>query len=116
MRMLTNEERRRRRFTDSFRREQVALIEKGEFTVAEIGRLYHVKGSSVKRWLKKFGKKEVTEQIIIGSQSDYNVQKVLEKENKGLKQIIGEQQIKIIYLEHLLELAKDKKGDDFEKK
>ena len=39
---MTTEERRRRRFTESFRKEQVAKIDSGELTITDVCRLYEV--------------------------------------------------------------------------
>lgn len=116
MRKLTTEERRRRRFTEAFKKEQVALIERGEVTTGEISRLYQVKPDNVMRWLRKYGKRTIPETIIIGSREDYDQLKLLEKENQSLKQYIGEQQMRLVYMEQLIALAKERLGNDFEKK
>lgn len=116
MRKLTTEERRRRRFTESFHKEHVALIESGEITVAEVCRLYQVKRASVNRWLNKYGSQKLPEPIIVGIGKDYDQFKVLERENKELKQLIGEQQLKMSWMEGLVALAKERLGMDFEKK
>ena len=113
---MTVEERRRRRFSESFRKEQVQLIESGELTVTEVSRLYEVKPSSVKRWLLKYGNKKLPERIIVTSSSDYNRVVDLEKEVSRLTHLIGQQQIKLTVQNSLIELAKEKLGEDFEKK
>lgn len=113
---MTVEERRRRRFSETFRKEQVALIEGGQATVAEISRLYEVKAENVRRWLVKFGKKKLPERIIVSSSKDIDRLRDLERENEKLKAFIGAQQVKMVYLEELLQLAKDQLGEDFEKK
>lgn len=113
---MTVEERRRRRFTEEFRKEQVALIEGGEVTISEVARMYQVKSDNVRRWVKKFGKTPLPEQIIIQSRKDYTRLAELEKENKKLKEVIGDQYIKINFLEKLVEIGREKLGDDFEKK
>lgn len=69
---MTVEERRRRRFSEAFRKEQVDLIESGQLTVQEVSRLYKVKSASIKRWLIKFGKKELPSTILISKASKYN--------------------------------------------
>jgi len=92
---MTVEERRRRRFSKSFRKEQVELIESGKLTVIEVSRLYEVKPASIKRWLVKYGKKKIPEQIMITTNTDYNRVVDLEKEVSRLTQLIGQQQIKI---------------------
>ncbi len=116
MRKLTTEERRRRRFTEAFRKEQVGLIDRGEATLAEISRMYQVKPDCVMRWVRKFSQRVIAEPIVIGSRNDYDHLKVLEKENQTLKQYIGEQQMRLVYMEQVIALAKERLGKDFEKK
>lgn len=49
---MTVEERHRRRFSESFRKEHVKLIESGKMTVGEVSLQYEVKRQNVKSWLK----------------------------------------------------------------
>lgn len=113
---MTVEERRRRRFSEDFRKEQVTLIESGKLTRLEVSKLYEVKASSVDRWLKKFGKNPLPGQIIVSNGKEYNLIGELKKENERLLKLIGQQQVDLVYKSALLELAKAKLGDDFEKK
>lgn len=113
---MTVEERRRRRFSEDFRKEQVALIERGELTVVEVGRLYEVRPENVRRWLVKYGKQKLPERVIIQSSRDVDRLRSLERENKALKEFIGDQRVRMVYMEGLLELAKERLGGDFEKK
>lgn len=116
MRRLTTEERRRRRFTEAFKKEQVALIERGEVKVTEVARMYQVKADSVMRWVRRYSGDSLPETIIIASKSDYDHVRALEKEVLALKQLIGDQQMRIVYMEHLVALARERLGNDFEKK
>ena len=113
---MTVEERRRRRFSESFRREQVLLIESGKLSLAEVSRLYEVKKQNVRRWLQKYGNRELPGTIIVTNTSDYDRIGKLEMKLKELKQIIGEQQILIINQSAIIELAEGKLGKGFEKK
>jgi len=113
---MTVEERRRRRFSDAFRKEQVALIESGELSVADVGRLYEVQTKNVRRWVDRFGKKPLPPTIHITSVKDIDRLKSLEAENSKLKGLIADQQLSLIYNEELLKIAREKLGDDFEKK
>jgi transposase-like protein len=113
---MTTEERRRRRFTEDFRKAQVKLIESGELTISDVSRLYEVKQDNVQRWLKKFGSKPFPKTIIVSDPSEINKLKELEKENKRLLEIIGKQQVELFYNKVLVDLAKSKLGEDFEKK
>lgn len=113
---MTTEERRRRRFSESFRKEQVQLIESGTVSIAEVSRLYQVRAQNVRNWLKKYGSKKLPEPIVITNSSEINRLKELEKENLKLKQIIGDQQVKVLYQEELIKLAEERLGRNFEKK
>ena len=113
---MTVEERRRRRFSEPFKKEQVILIESGELTVQEVSRLYEVKTQSVRLWLKKYGSKELPPILVVSNSKEYDKLGQLEKQIKELKQIIGEQQIKLITQSSIIELAEQKLGKDFEKK
>lgn len=115
---LTMEERKRRRFSEAFRKEQVEIIESGQATQAEIARRYEVRPYTVLLWMNKYGKKRPADQGItmVGSSMDFDRLKQLQKENESLKILYGEQQIKLVRLEKLLELYKEELGEDFEKK
>jgi transposase len=114
---MTTEERRRRRFSEEFRREQAEVIESGQATIAEVARRYEVKADSVHKWVKKYGKRKREEGlIIVSSQKDFDRLAQLEKEHDALKVLFGEQQVHLVRLRKLLELAKAELGEDFEKK
>lgn len=113
---MTVEERQRRRFSETFRKEQVALIERGERTIGEVSRLYEVKRASVRRWLKNYGSQDLPQQIVIQSQEEVNRVRELEQQSAHLKKVIGEQQVELLYLRECLLLAKERLGADFEKK
>lgn len=113
---MTVEERRRRRFTENFRKEQVKKIESGELSVEEVSRLYEIQQKNVRLWLKKYGIKKIPKQIIISTSKDYNRVKDLEQEVAKLKQIIADQQIELIKTKSVVLLAEEKLGTSFEKK
>lgn len=113
---MTTEERRRRRFSEEFRKEQVKLIESGKLTIGEVSRLYEVKRDNVRRWLLKHGKQELPGRILISSIKEVDRIKELERENRRLKELIGSQQVELVYKDELLKLARERLGDGFEKK
>ena len=115
-REMTVEERRRRRFSDAFRKEQVALIESGELSVADVSRLYEVQRKNVRRWLARFGNKPSPPTIHVTRVRDVDRLKALAAENKKLKELIADQQLSMLYNEELLKMAREKLEDDFEKK
>jgi transposase-like protein len=113
---MTVEERRRRRFSEEFRKDQVALYDLGKITIKEISDSYQVKTGSVRRWISKYSKKGLPTPILISSPKDINRTRDLEKENKKLKEIIGEQQVELVYKNQLLKVMTERLGADFEKK
>jgi transposase-like protein len=114
---MTPEERRKRRFTVEFRKEQVELIESGQATIAEVSRRYEVRANNVSRWLDKYGKnRDKTPGLVVASSKDFDRLARLEKEHDELLKLFGEQQVKLVYMSKLVELAKRELGDDFEKK
>lgn len=113
---MTVEERRRRRFSEAFRKEQVALIESGKVTIQEVSRMYEVKAQNVRRWLHKYGTKELPKPIVVQSSRDIDRLRELEEENARLKQQLGSERMQVVYLEGLVKLAKERLGQDFEKK
>ena len=113
---MTVEERRRRRFSESFRKEQVELIVSGELNIKEVSLLYEVKISSIKRWIRKYNPDFLPNQIVISNGAEIARIKELEKDIEKLKQIIADQQISIITKDALVRLAKGKLGDLDEKK
>ena len=115
--IMTPEERRKRRFSEEFRKEQVKLIESGEATIAEVSRRYEVRPNNVSKWLDKYGKnRDKSPGLVVASSKDFDRLAHLEKENAELLRLFGEQQVKLVYMSKLLELAKRELGEDFEKK
>ena len=113
---LTLEERRRRRFSESFRKQQVSYIEEGSKTIGQVAHEFDVKTDSVRLWVKKYGNKKLPPPILVQTEEDVNRIKSLEKEAAHLKQLIGTQHVELVYLKELVKLAKEKLGEDFEKK
>lgn len=113
---MTYQERLRRRFSENFKKEIVVELESKRLTLKQVSVAYEVKQDNVRKWISKYGKEPLPKRILIQDPGEVNRLSDLEKESKKLKQIIGEQQVKILYLEQCMKLAKDRLGDDFEKK
>jgi hypothetical protein len=78
--------------------------------------MYQVKWDSVKKWLLKYGKKELPGRILISNGRELDRIRELEKENQTLMGLIGKQQVRIVYQNELIRLARERLGEDFEKK
>jgi hypothetical protein len=78
--------------------------------------MYQVKWDSVKKWLLKYGKKELPGRILICNGRELDRIRELEKEYQTLMGLIGKQQVRIVYQNELIRLARERLGEDFEKK
>lgn len=114
---MTTQERRYRRFSDSFKIQKVQEIERGITSVSDICKEYEVTSTNVYRWIAKYGSmKKKKERLIVESQSD--TKKILELKRKvaELEQIIGQKQILIEFKDKMIEIAEETYKVDIKKK
>ncbi len=106
----------RRVFSDEFKKAKVKEYESGKFTVNEIGHLYGIQQAVIYRWIYKYSiynKKSV--KVVEMSESSTQKVKELELRLKELERIVGQKQLKIDYLEKMIELAKEEFDIDIKK-
>ena len=117
MEKLTNEERRRRRFSESFKRKKVQEIESGQTKIPDICRIYQVSRSNVDKWRQKYGSmQQKKERLIIESDSDTLKVIELQKQVAELERIIGQKQIEIDFKDKMIDLAEEVYRVDIKKK
>ena len=113
---LTLEERKRRHFSESFKRKKVQEIESGQTKIADLCRQYDTVRGTIYQWLNKYGNmKSKKERLVIETESDTQQIIALKKENAHLKMIIGEKQIQIDFKDKMIEIAEDHYGVDIKK-
>jgi transposase-like protein len=108
--------RKRRIFSESFKRARVKEYESGELTVLEISRLYGICPQTIYIWIYKYSvynRKSL--KIVEEKDSGTHRIKQLQEKIKELEQIIGKKQIHIDYLEKMIEIAKGELGVDIKK-
>lgn len=117
MEKLTNEERKRRRFSESFKRKKVQEIESGQVKISEICRQYQVLRQNVNRWRRKYGSMEKKrERLIVETESDTLKIKELQLRVAELERIVGQKQIEIDFKDKMIEIAEEHYGIDIKKK
>ena len=117
MEKLTNEERKRRRFSESLKRKKVQEIESGQVKISEICRVYQIRKQSVYKWLQKYGSmQQKKERLIVETESD--TLKVIELQRRvaELERIIGQKQIEIDFKDKMIDLAEEVYHVDIKKK
>ena len=114
---LTLSERRRRSFSEDFKRKKVQEIETGQSRVCDICRQYQVSTTNVYRWISKFGSmRSKKERLIVETQSDTIQNIELKKRVAELERIVGQKQIIIDFQEKMIDLAEEEYGIDIKKK
>lgn len=108
--------RERRYFSKIFRKARVKEYETGEATVIEISRAYGVSSRSVYKWIEKYSvdyqKPIVT---IVEAKSETRKRLQLEDKVKKLEQLLGKKQVKLEFLEKLIETVENHYGIEVKK-
>ena len=106
----------RRNFTEEFKKARVSEYERGENTVKEISILFGIKCAVLYRWIYKYSLYNKKSYKIVEMKDSSTLKlKELTARMRELERIVGEKQIKIDYLEKLIELAKDEYNIDVKK-
>jgi transposase len=113
---LTLAERRRRTFSDTFKRDKVREIELGLVKISEVTRHYCVSNTSIYRWLRKFGvHKETSERIIVETMSDTRALRELKERIAELERLVGQKQIEVDFYQKMIDLAQEHYGIEIKK-
>lgn len=108
--------RKTRVYTESFKCQLVHDFESGRYSVAELSRLHGVCQMSIYRWVYKFSTfNQYGYRVVEHNQSSMDKVKQLEKRIKELERMVGQKQIKIDYLEKMIDIAKDELDIDIKK-
>jgi len=114
---LTTQERQYRYFSEDFKRKKVLEIERGLTSIGEIKRQYQVSGTAIYKWIYKYSMgKEKGERMVLESKSDTVKIKLLKEQVAQLERLVGQKQIKIDFLEKMIEIAGEEYGIDIKKK
>ncbi|MFN3755737.1 MAG: transposase [Flavobacterium sp.] len=108
--------RKHRLYSEEFKREIVDLFESGELSVCQIEKVYGVCNPLIYRWIYKFSTfNEKGARVVEMKDSTTQKLKDLQNRIKDLEQMVGQKQIKIEFLEKMIDLAKDEFKIDIKK-
>jgi transposase-like protein len=108
--------RKRRVYSVDFKREIVNFYESGKYSVMQLERLYGVHNVTIYNWIYKFSTfNEKGIRVVEMKDSNIDKLKQLELKVKELEQAVGQKQIKIDYLEKIIDIAKDELNIDIKK-
>jgi len=108
--------RKKRIYSEEFKRKIVKDFESGQFSVPQLEKLHNIGNPLLYRWIYKFSTfNEQGSRIIEMKESSSGKMKSLEQRVKELERMIGQKQIKIDYLEKMIDIAKDELNIDIKK-
>ena len=106
-----------RYFSEEFKRKKVREIEQNVATIAQISREYRVSKAAVYKWIYKYSamRKKGVKQVVEAKSDTVKITR-LKDEIRLMEQMVGQKQIKIDFLEKMIELAEKEYGIDIKKK
>ena len=105
-----------RHFSVEFKEQIIAQLDAKLTTISDIVRIYEVSAVSVCRWRQQHSKHySKPTKIVVEMESEALKTKALLERNAELERIIGQKQLKIDYLEKLIEIASDDLKIDLKK-
>ena len=113
----TTETRRKRHFSESFKRQKVSEIEKKITTIAEVSREYDVTANAIYNWISKYSlTKKKGVRVIVELESDTKKINELRNQVAELERLLGQKQVTIDFMEKVIDIAEDMYQVDVKKK
>lgn len=107
----------RRVFDIGLKREIVEQIDTGKLSVSEVSKLYKVSRSAVYKWLKRYSSLYKSQtRVIVEKKSLSEKNKELSARIKELEAALGRKQMRVEYLEKVIDVSSSRLGEDLEKK
>ncbi len=110
-------ERLQRYFSEEFKKKKVREIELNTVTVSQVTREYGVSKTAVYKWIYKYSamRKKGIKQVVEAKSDTVKITR-LREEVRDMERLIGQKQIRIDFLEKMIELAEQEYGIDIKKK
>jgi transposase-like protein len=114
---LSAEERRKRTFSEEFKRQKVKEIERKQTTVREVSKAYQVRSNNVYKWIEKYTIKDKNGvRLVVEMESETKRVLALLQKVAELERIVGQKQILIDFQNKMIELAEEEYQVDIKKK
>jgi len=114
---LSLAERRKRIFSEEFKRQKVREIEQRQTSVSEVSKLYQVRANNVYKWIDKYSKKqEKGLRLVLEMESDTKKLLALQAKIAELERLVGQKQVIIEFQDKMIEIAEQEYQIDIKKK
>ena len=108
--------RKKRNYDESFKRQLVKEFESGKYSVPQLEKLHGVSNPLIYSWIYKYSQfNEKGARVVEMKESSSQKVKDLEKRLAELERMLGQKQIKIDYLEKMIDIAKEELDIDIKK-
>ena len=108
---------KKRVFSEDFKKDLVKDFETGQYSVPQLEKLHGISNSLLYKWIYKYSTfNQKGYRMVEKKHSSKAKVKDLENKIKDLEAMLGRKQIKIDFLETMIEVAKDELDIDIEKK
>lgn len=105
-----------RSYSEEFKKQLVSDFESGQYSVLQLERLHGISNQSIYKWIYKYSTfNQKGYRVVESNQSSKNKVKALEQKIKELESALGRKQIKIDYLEEMIDVAKEELNYDIKK-
>ncbi len=105
---LTERERRNRYFSEELRKKIVNDVERKIVTIAKVCSTYQLSRTSVSNWIYRYSAmKKKGQKMVVEAEIDSLRIQELQKKIQELEQAVGQKQVKIDYLEKMIELTEE---------
>ncbi len=105
-----------RTFSSAFKREKVALLDRGKIGVTDLSKIYGVSKGAIYKWKRKYSTLEKTERIVVEKISEEKKNIELLGQIRDLEQTIGKKQLELDYYKAVIEELSEVEGKDILKK
>ena len=96
------EKKRRKIYSEDFRKEKVRQLESGEVRPIDLQKMYGMSYTAIFKWRKKYGKIPTSESVVLETDSEYEKNAKLRKEITKMERLLGRQQMEIDYYRQLI--------------
>jgi len=109
--------RKKRSYSEEFKKNLVLDFEKGKLSVPQLERLHGINNASIYQWIYKYSTfNKQGFRVVEMSRSSTSKVKELEDRVKELERTVGQKQIMIDYLDKVIDIAKEELDIDIKKK
>jgi transposase len=114
---LSLAERKKRIFSEDFKREKVREIELKQTSVSEVSKVYQVRPNNVYKWIDKYSNKQKKGlRLIVEMESDTKKLIALQAKIAELERLVGQKQVIIEFQNKMIEIAEQEYQIDIKKK